>query len=281
MVYTTLILSGGGVRGIALLGALAKLRSYGHLDHIKTVIGVSAGSLVATAVAMGIDENLVFDALMNVDVTGLRQTSVLNLLNRKRYGLDTGSRLIRFLREFFVCHGFSGHITFAQLYKITGIVLRVGATNIDTGELHFFSHETDPECEIVYALRMSSGIPFVFTLWKYHGHCYVDGAIRDNFPIEYFKTTTTDESVDNPYILGLNLREILPPKSPPITDFIEYSSRVFTVMSLSMDEKTMKNIPPYCKVIEIPCERSSLVSISQDEKERMYRLGAESVVDGL
>lgn len=279
MVYTTLVLSGGGFRGIALLGALAKLRESKQLDHIKTIVGISAGSLVATALAMGMDERTVFDQMMNLNISGLRQSSVLNLLNRKRFGLDTGTRLIAFLRGTFTRYGFSGNITFAQLHKITGIVLRVGASNTDTGELHFFSHETDPDCEIVHALRMSCGIPFVFTMWKYHGHYYVDGALKDNFPIEHFIANTTNEAqTGEPYILGLNLKEILPSTPQPISDFIEYAERIFTIMSLSKDEATIKNIPPFCKIIEIACERSSLLSVTKEEKEKLYRIGEDHAV---
>lgn len=274
MTFTTLVLSGGGVRGIALLGALSQLRKAGQLDGIKTVVGISAGSFAAATMAMGIDEHVVFETLAEMDVAGLRRASVLNLMSR--FGLDTGAQMIKFIQKFFVSNGFSANITFAQLHKITGVTLRIGASNVNDGSLYFFSHETEPDCAIVQALRMSCGIPFIFTTWKYNGQYYIDGAIKDNFPIERF----TEKDNEDPHVLGIILRETVPiTPMPPNVDFFDYADRICTMMASSIDEKTMNNVPSTCRVMEIRCERISLLySITQKTKNILYEIGTESAI---
>jgi len=269
MSYTTLVLSGGGVRGIALLGALWKLRETKQIKHVKTVVGISVGSLIATAIVMGIPEREVYEKILQTDVAGLRRTSVLNLMSR--FGLDTGTRMIHFIREFFTEHGFSPHITFAQLNKISGQTLKVGASNVDDGTLYFFSHENEPNCQIAHALRMSCGIPFVFTMWKHNGHSYVDGAVKDNFPIQ--QVLNEDSKSE---ILGINLRDDCTVQPHPVSDFIDYADRIHSMMARSLDEQTMKNLPPQCDVIEIRCEKTSLLHVSLKVKERLYDLGVQS-----
>ena len=48
----TLVLSGGGMKGVASLGAVSALRRAGALRHVKRVVGTSAGALVAAALAV-------------------------------------------------------------------------------------------------------------------------------------------------------------------------------------------------------------------------------------
>lgn len=271
MTFTTLILSGGGVRGIALLGALSALQESKLLSHIETVVGISVGSLVATALVMGIKERDVYDLAMKLDLSAVRRTSVMNLMGQ--FGLDTGAGMIKFIGDFFAKHGFSSQITFAQLHKICGRTLRIGASNVNDGTLYFFSHETDPHCKITHALRMSCGIPFVFTMWRYNGQCYVDGAVKDNFPIHQFVTETESHEANGSKILGINLRDATDHKPHTISDFFDYADRIFSMLTSSLDEKTMKNLPHNCEVIEIPCERSSLLRVSQEVKEQLYALG--------
>ena len=52
--YKNLVFSGGGVRGIAYLGALEMLDEYGIIENIQRVAGTSAGAITATIVSFGL-----------------------------------------------------------------------------------------------------------------------------------------------------------------------------------------------------------------------------------
>lgn len=51
--FTNLVFEGGGVKGIAYIGAMQELESRGHLDNIIRVGGTSAGAINALIFALG------------------------------------------------------------------------------------------------------------------------------------------------------------------------------------------------------------------------------------
>ncbi len=48
-----IVLSGGGMRAVAHIGALQVLEARGHLAHVKEYVGVSAGAFLAFCLAIG------------------------------------------------------------------------------------------------------------------------------------------------------------------------------------------------------------------------------------
>ena len=90
--------------------------------------------------------------------------------------------------------------TLAELYAATQVDLTLLATDLTDGRLLVLNHRTAPACPVVWAVRMSMSIPFLWqeVLWqaawgRYRdkeitGHAVVDGGLLANFPIELFIT---------------------------------------------------------------------------------------------
>jgi predicted acylesterase/phospholipase RssA len=90
--------------------------------------------------------------------------------------------------------------TLAELYAATQVDLTLLATDVTDGRLLVLNHRTAPDCPVVWAVRMSMSIPFLWqeVLWqaswgRYRnkeiaGHAVVDGGVLANFPIELFIT---------------------------------------------------------------------------------------------
>ncbi len=90
--------------------------------------------------------------------------------------------------------------TLAELYAVTQVDLTLLATDVTDGRLLVLNHRTAPDCPVVWAVRMSMGIPFLWqeVLWRQEwgsyrgkeiiGHAVVDGGVLANFPIELFIT---------------------------------------------------------------------------------------------
>ena len=90
--------------------------------------------------------------------------------------------------------------TLAELYAATQVDLTLLATDLTDGRLLVLNHRTAPDCPVVWAVRMSMSIPFLWqeVLWqaawgRYRnkeitGHAVVDGGLLANFPIELFIT---------------------------------------------------------------------------------------------
>ena len=84
--------------------------------------------------------------------------------------------------------GLSG-ATFQQLYDHTGILLKIFATSLRTGELLEFSSTRTPTDQVCVAARCSMAVPFLFdAVWTREGDRLVDGAVIDNCPVWCFDT---------------------------------------------------------------------------------------------
>lgn len=90
--------------------------------------------------------------------------------------------------------------TLAELHAATQVDLTLLATDVTDGRLLVLNHRTAPDCPVVWAVRMSMNIPFLWqeVAWRedwgrYRGkaltnHAIVDGGVLANFPIELFIT---------------------------------------------------------------------------------------------
>ena len=88
---TKLVLSGGGIKGVAHLGALKALQELGMLQHIDTFVGTSSGALVASLLSIGYTPDELYKFISMVDMSKMKELSFGNLL--KLLGLDDGKRM--------------------------------------------------------------------------------------------------------------------------------------------------------------------------------------------
>lgn len=154
-----LVLSGGGVRGLAHVGAVKALREAGV--QIDAVAGTSAGALVGVMVAAdcSVDEMLTFWTETNAFGFQRLAGTVSGLFDPKSYIPD----LTKFIP--YEC--------FEELPK----QLTVAVTAMVKGEVEYVS--SGPLWPMVLA---SATFPIVFTPIEVDGELYMDGGIVDNLP---------------------------------------------------------------------------------------------------
>lgn len=173
----TLVVSGGGMKGVASLGAVSALRRAGALKHVKTVVGTSAGALVAAALVTDradlglLDDFSASTYKPDIDLGRLLAT----------FGLDSGRHLNAWIEALL------GHRrwTFRQLERAFGKRLVVCATNLSQRRPEYFGPDTAPDMDVGLALRMSCTIPLYFAAVHHAGEVFVDGAVSDNFPLAW------------------------------------------------------------------------------------------------
>jgi len=157
-----LVLSGGGVRGMAHIGLIKALKE--HDIQVGHVAGSSIGALVGALYANGnsIDEMLKFfkdTPLFNYNYFALGKLGVI----------DTD-------RYFKMFKGYFPDDSFEALEKQLCIV----ATDLMKGrETPFTSGE------LIYPLLASAALSPVFSPVEIGGTLYADGGIMNNFPKEY------------------------------------------------------------------------------------------------
>lgn len=156
-----LVLSGGGVRGMAHIGVIKAMEEFGLSANL--VSGSSVGALVGALYANG---NSVSDMLAFFKETPLFK---YNFLTIAKPGLiDTDKYLPIFKRYF-------PENSFEALEKQLSVVV----TNLQDG-CEEFIHQG----ELITPLLASAALPPVFSPVTYKNVLYADGGIMNNFPLE-------------------------------------------------------------------------------------------------
>lgn len=159
-----IVLSGGGVRGVAHIGVLRALLDAGVEPH--WVAGASAGALVGALYAAGRSPQEMLDVFLETDP--LRVTKVAF---GKPGFIDSAKYVETFSRYF-------PEDSFAALKRRLVVV----ATDLLSGEPRVFDRGP-----VVRAIVASSSVPMVYAPLEIDGRCYGDGGIVDNFPARRIK----------------------------------------------------------------------------------------------
>jgi len=156
-----IVLSGGGVRGMAHIGLLKALHDNGIQP--ECISGASAGALVGALYANGCNADDILHFFKNTPLFAFSYYSA------RKPGLLDSERYRRFFEQYFP------EDNFAALEK----QLFVSATDIVRGRPDIFS-----EGELINPLLASAALPPIFTPVEINGRLYADGGIMNNFPIE-------------------------------------------------------------------------------------------------
>lgn len=182
-----LVLSGGGMKGLAHVGALRALDELGMLKDIDTFAGTSIGALIAAWTVLGYTPRELcllcirfkFDRLQNVNLTNLLEN----------FGLDNGEKFDKVIKRVIKVKTNNENITLKQLYEYNkkSKTLILTATCLEENKVYYLDHITHPDLPLHIAIRMSSSIPFYYTPVRYDNKYFIDGGCMDNYPMFCFK----------------------------------------------------------------------------------------------
>ena len=182
----TLIFSGGGIKGIGFIGCVQALIDKGiyNKENIKTLIGTSAGSIIATCIAIGYDAKEIKDLVLELNFGIFQDITIDNVMNFfQTFGVDSGNELERIM-EIIIKKKQKNNLTFKELYEKNGIKLIINAVCINDECIEYFSYENYPDLIISKAIRMSCSIPLVYKPVMFNDKLYVDGGVLDNLSLE-------------------------------------------------------------------------------------------------
>jgi predicted acylesterase/phospholipase RssA len=270
----TLVLSGGGVKGIAYVGVFKKLKEMGV--NIKEVCTVSVGSIMGLLYVLGYEFDELVKEMKDRNMDNLRDINIGNFLNK--YGIDSGKNIIKWIEDLIERKGYNKTITFMEMYKETGIKYRVLATNLNKYESVIFDYTSCPNMKVTRAIRMSIGIPFVFTVQKYKGDVYVDGAIVNNYPIDLYMN-----KLEN--VLGMNVvTSVERGDVGKINQVIgDISGYIFNVMNCFLIHRSKMLISEYkMRTLSVCLDRvisTMSFNIGDDDKDILIECGYKSACD--
>ncbi len=206
-----LVFEGGGVKGLALVGALSVLEERGY--EPQGIAGTSAGAVLTALLAAGYTAVELREIFLDLDFRSLQDATwedripflgtPLSFL--KDQGIYEGRALLEYLRELLADRSVK---TFGDLVDPVYIDqtrhryrAQVIASDITGRRLLVLPRDAsrlgveDPDSfEVALAVRMSSSIPFYFEPVKFRNrrtgrdHLIVDGGVLSNFPVWLFDT---------------------------------------------------------------------------------------------
>lgn len=239
-----LVLSGGGVRGMAHIGVIKAMEEFG-LDA-KIVSGSSVGALVGALYANG---NSVLDMMKFFKETPLFK---YNFFAIAKPGLIDTERYIDIFTAYFP------HDSFEALKKELFVV----ATNLEMGEEEFIT-----KGELVKPLLASAALPPVFSPVNYNGALYADGGIMNNFPAE----PLTDR-VD--FIIGSNVSIVSKLQKKDLNNSIQLTGRVTGLMIYAINREKIEK----CDLVFEPQALEKIGIFDRKGIEKAYSIGYETAV---
>ncbi len=195
--FKNLVFVGGGVKGIAYVGALQVLEKEGITGQIDRVGGTSAGAITASLIACGLDIEKLDD--MIPEVLKAAESPIPVRLGLAAVGRATslfdGAGLRRWLDgaydDALRRDPSAGPVTFAEMYESTRIELYVVSLDLATEHPIVFNHRTTPTVDVAGAVAASSAIPGAFPAGRVmmqasdggaRVHQMIDGAGWANYP---------------------------------------------------------------------------------------------------
>lgn len=205
------VFEGGGVKGIGLAGAIAKVESEGYV--FENVAGTSAGAIVASLVAAGFTAEEIAVEVERLDYKKFKDEGLLDKIGFFGKGLSIGFEYGIYEGDFFEnwldeLLQSKGATTFGDIktdsndekYKYKLQVIAADITDrsllVLPGSLKDFGYNPD-SFSISRAVRMSMSIPIFFEPVKLQdssgrNHLIVDGGILSNYPVWLLDDGTTN-----------------------------------------------------------------------------------------
>lgn len=237
-----LVLSGGGIRGMAHIGLIKAMQE--REMEASHVAGSSVGALVGGLYANGTD---VQTMLQFFKETPLFQYSFFAF---GKPGLIDTERYVPILRKHFPEDSFSS----------LGKPLYVVATDMQNGMEKVFNAG-----ELIKPLLASAALSPVFSPVTIGGILYADGGIMNNFPKEY-----VDKQCD--FVIGSNVSIAGKLQKKDLRNSIQLASRITGLMVYASSHEKLKQ----CDLQIEPRELEHIGVLDKKGIEKAYTIGYDA-----
>ncbi len=234
-----LVLSGGGFKGVAHIGAIQAIEEAGIIPEY--VSGTSAGAIVGSLYAGGYSPEIIKNFFAKTSLFKFTR------FTRKKAGFLDSEKFYDDLITFFPENSFEA------LQK----KLFVTATNLIEGTVKVFGKGT-----LIKPLLASAAFPGIFSPVLIDNELYADGGILDNFPVSPLKKHCD-------LIIGV---DVSPIKKPKMTDF----KHSYNVMQRAYYLRAMPNSESkfnQCHIVIQPKKLMNHGIFSNNSLDTVYDLG--------
>ncbi len=259
--------SGGGLQGIAHIGAIKALYELGIRPQY--VSGTSSGAAMAAIIAMGFEADEMkevakkhWKTLAEID-NGLIFRSLAQLILNKKIqkdGIKSGELISGVIREIMDEKGIKGfedlpiNLSIATVDTLTTdeCIFTTKDEHLENDHIHYITG-----APLETAVRASMSFPAIYTTCSYKNYNFIDGGSKDNLPVKVLK----DMGVGKVLAIGFNIMNYDPDAG--LGGLIKVIWRALDVYSIDGTRESMK-MADYA--VEINNENTQLFSMdSVDE----------------
>lgn len=286
-----LVFEGGGVHGMAYIGALQFLEDVSLLEHLQSVGGTSIGALLAVAVALKLTPAQIHEdfCTLSKDAVMPRRCflePVKNLVGD--WGLNSLRPLRAWIDAWLERRTGNKNVTFTDVFVLNDINLHIAVYNRSKARDEIINQYTHPDMPISPCLVAAMAVPFVFVPARLPGSkdMYIDGGMTNNFPIYLFDNEDSGgEHGYNEHTLGLRTTSNkslyfatdVEYEVPPPRNIVEYyMGMVDVLMEASQQRHERERDAERTCFIVVPSEISSLnFDVTEETREQLYDIGYE------
>ncbi len=288
------VFEGGGVKGLAFVGALEVFEQAGYQWNLLG--GTSAGAITASLLAAGYTAAELKPILADLDYRRFKDKGFVDsiplfgkgasLIFEK--GIYEGDYFEEWLRKLLKAKDAT---TFGKLLAPEGSLyrhrLQVLASDISEGRLvvlpsglSHYGLDAD-SFDVARAVRMSMSIPVFFEPVVQSGRYFVDGGLLSNFPVWLFdRQPSEDEESDPPPrwpTFGFKLVEPTDGKPAEIDTIVSFLKALVTTMMDAHDRKHIEDLD-FDRTVPIPTldVKTTDFDLSKDKRDRLYASGREA-----
>lgn len=258
-----LALCGGGIRCIAHIGVFRALFKAGILPCVKEVVGVSGGSLFGLLFVLGYKISEIEKLALELDFTILNTFEPETAFNFPfTYGLNSGQGLEKLVGSILRAKGYSTDLTFRQLAsQCSRVSFRCYATELQTLRLREFSARRTPDASVLFAVRASMALPFIYTpvVDPVSKHFLCDGGLLHNLPVVFL---TPEEQAETWSVYFDSVQT----KEEKVENAFDYFQYIYTATTYMKTKPWVKRFAH--QMIQVPIQLHTALDFGVTKEDR-------------
>lgn len=270
-----LALAGGGLQGIAHIGAIKALKDLKiKIDYIS---GTSSGSIIALMYALGYEPeemkelaNEYYKSLTKIEKIPIISAAGTYVMTKelKLEGLISGEKIENLVKKF---------TEKKEVKNMCDVKMPLAIPTVDTittkecislskrYELQNEDIDYIYDIPVEKAVRASMSFPGIFTTCTFDKYNFIDGGTKDNLPVQILKDMGAEKTIG----LSFNID-----KYTPTDNALKVLLRAVDIFSLK-DVRRAQKIADIA--IEIDTQGTSLLEINDIEK--CYQIGYNTIME--
>lgn len=242
-----LVLSGGGVRGVAHIGAIKALEEYGIVPtHIS---GSSAGAVVGALYASDYSWKDILTFFKGIQLFDIKKYA------RKKPGFIDAEKFYFDFKQYLK----------KDTFEALGKKLTVTTTDILNGELTIFN-----QGELIKPVIASAAFPGIFTPVQIGDSYFIDGGALDNFPVAPIKN-------DCDMLIGVYANWFKKVAIHELKHSYNVVERVFKIRSVIDDVSKFSE----CDLVIAPVDLGDYGTFDKKKLDEIFELGCNATKEAL